>query len=337
MLWRSKRLRELVSIPAVAGVIVWLGGFLIWIYLVLQQASGEDMGSTWAHELKSHTISPTQFELGRWSVDILNSFKNFLPWLLLAPLLWCRAWTERISERWLPLFHSLRLAMAGCFVVVVLLPGSMPRYSLPILPLFCLLLGWVLPVSPVSHWSSRSWQRTVLALLVMAGVAGLVGLGLSGVSLLTVGTAVLTALIALSVLRWRHRFVTWPSIALATGILAASFILLFNAHGVQRLESRRMGREVALQLDQAVPKGATLHVFRPYMLSMLLYVKTPIRYVLEPKEIGPDVRYLLVRKTKAQGLMNDPLLLPREPKILATLQGPRVEPCVLFELRSGLH
>ena len=98
-------------------------------------------------------LSGDDFKLGSWLLNIPRGLAYFLPWTLLLPLVAKTKWTSN-SER--DLARALGWGVAFPFLLVNLLPGALPRYSMPALVPACWLMAMTLAAEEVR------WRGTVL-------------------------------------------------------------------------------------------------------------------------------------------------------------------------------
>ena len=69
---------------------------------------------------------------------------NFLPWVLGLPLFWRRATLSRLAPRDRLLVESARWPIVICAFALMLIPGMLPRYTLPLVIPYALLLALLL-------------------------------------------------------------------------------------------------------------------------------------------------------------------------------------------------
>ncbi|MCB1226537.1 MAG: glycosyltransferase family 39 protein, partial [Verrucomicrobiales bacterium] len=127
------RLKELIRPAHGVGVLAFL---LPWVPWALENARRNPQGDSqkvWADQI-THRIGFSEFDWSNWLLQIPQSLVNFLPWLLLLPLLWSPA----ITSQWPQLgrrgswMRGLRAGLVVGFLVIALLPSSRPRFMLPL-------------------------------------------------------------------------------------------------------------------------------------------------------------------------------------------------------------
>jgi hypothetical protein len=129
-----------------------------------------DVGHNWSTQLTGR-LTGDDFKLGAWLLNIPRGLAYFLPWTLLLPLVGKTKW-QRTSDR--NLAHALGWGAGLPFLVVNLLPGALPRYSMPALVPACWLMAMTLVAEEV-RWrgkilNDRTRFRLVLWIAITAGI-----------------------------------------------------------------------------------------------------------------------------------------------------------------------
>jgi len=313
--WRSRRLRELLTVQHAAGIALILVLCLGWVYLARQQTVATEMTGQWSHELLERVI-PDEIDYPLWGENILVAFANFLPWLLFVPLLWIGRFNAPVLAQRGGLFRGARLAMVISFAFFNLMPGSLSRYSLPVLPLASILLGWVLAEHTRPVPTDRLWRWAVLICLMGACVSaagGMVVLTAGPMAWLALAAAVLVTATAL----WKwDRIVGGVRLSLMTaGVLAVCamqygvFGTLIQKHGDKRKPTGQL-------VSAIVPAGEDLYLYKPGYQGFVCYLRQPLKYLLSPEQIGEPVRYMVI----AEALLTRPevqaRLAGRSPRIV---------------------
>jgi 4-amino-4-deoxy-L-arabinose transferase-like glycosyltransferase len=129
VLWQTKELSELRRWPHLLGLILMLAIFGAWAVPYLQMTEAGHVASVWSKQF-SGRVTDADFKLGDWLLNIPRGIAYLLPWVLL--LLFARfALLENEKDR--KLCRALSLGVAVPFVVVNLMPGALPRYTMPLL------------------------------------------------------------------------------------------------------------------------------------------------------------------------------------------------------------
>ncbi len=158
VLWQAGALQRLWSLPHLFGIVLMLGIFAAWAIPCLQQVQAGHAASVWTKQV-SGRVSGDGFKFGDWLMNIPRGVAYLLPWVTLLPLARF-ALLEDKKER--NFCRALSLGVAVPFVIVNLLPGALPRYTMPLLaPAIWLLaifirehaLLWPKPLRKAITWT----------------------------------------------------------------------------------------------------------------------------------------------------------------------------------------
>ncbi|MEY2481655.1 MAG: hypothetical protein QOK24_183 [Verrucomicrobiota bacterium] len=171
VLYGEGELRKLWQPAHVAGIVIMVGIFAAWAIPYWQTMHG-NLAATWSGEFTGR-LTADDFKLRNWILNIPRSLAYFLPWTLL--LVAKARWAEPAEQK---LARSLALGCAVPFLVVNLLPGALPRYSMPLLVPACWLMTMMLTAEEF-HWRWRragknlAFERRFRFVIFTAIVAGL--------------------------------------------------------------------------------------------------------------------------------------------------------------------
>jgi 4-amino-4-deoxy-L-arabinose transferase-like glycosyltransferase len=171
VLRREGQLRRLLSVPHLAGILIMIGIFAAWAVPYWQTMAGANVAQNWSVQLTGR-LTGDDFKLGSWLLNIPRGLAYFLPWTLLLPLVGRTKWAS-VSDG--DLARALGWGAAVPFLLVNLLPGALPRYSMPALVPACWLMAMTLAAPEVR------WQERIL--------------GASGRRRFVIGTAVFAAIV----------------------------------------------------------------------------------------------------------------------------------------------
>ena len=129
VLWQAEELRQLWSWPHLAGIILMLAIFSAWAVPYLQVTEAGHTAGVWSRQF-SGRLSGEDFKFGDWLLNIPRGIAYLLPWVVLFPF---ARFAELETERERNLARALSLGVVIPFFVVSLAPGSLPRYTMPLL------------------------------------------------------------------------------------------------------------------------------------------------------------------------------------------------------------
>jgi len=146
MNWRKKGTGAiwdtgLASWAHLCGIVIMLGIFALWCVPYMRHASTMGAGGVWARQMEQRVgggSSSTVF------VNFLRSLVNFLPWALALPLFWRNATLARLPGRERLLVEAARWPIVICAFALMFIPGMLPRYTLPLVIPYALLLALLL-------------------------------------------------------------------------------------------------------------------------------------------------------------------------------------------------
>ena len=158
VLWQAGELRRLRSGPHVVGLLLMLGIFAAWAIPCLELVQAGHVANVWSKQF-SGRVSGEDFKLGDWLLNIPRGIAYLLPWVALLP---CARFALLEDEADRKFCRAVSLGVAIPFVFVSLMPGSLPRYTMPLLtPAIWLLaifirehaLLWPKPLRKAITWT----------------------------------------------------------------------------------------------------------------------------------------------------------------------------------------
>ena len=158
VLWQAGELKRLRSVPHFVGILLMLGIFAAWAIPCLLMAQAGHVANVWTKQF-SGRVSGDNFKLGDWLLNIPRGIAYLLPWVALLPF---ARFTLLENEDDRKLCRALSLGVAFPFLVVSLMPGALPRYTMPLLaPAIWLLaifirehaLLWPKPLRKAITWT----------------------------------------------------------------------------------------------------------------------------------------------------------------------------------------
>ena len=109
-----------------------------------------DLAQTWSVQLTGR-LTGDDFKLESWLLNIPRGLAYFLPWTLLLPLVPRVKWPSASEHN---LARALGWGAAVPFLLVNLLPGGLPRYSMPALVPACWLMAMTLAAQEI-RWPGK--------------------------------------------------------------------------------------------------------------------------------------------------------------------------------------
>jgi 4-amino-4-deoxy-L-arabinose transferase-like glycosyltransferase len=176
VLFRARELRSLWQPAHFVALVVMLGIFAAWAIPYWQAMRAENFVQTWSAQFTGR-LGGDDFKLGSWLLNIPRGLAYLLPWALVLPLV---RGAQLATPRETQLSRALVWGCAISFLCVNLLPGALPRYSMPALVPACWLLGMTLAAGEIrapKWWrfaadlSPERRMRLVISIALAAGLA----------------------------------------------------------------------------------------------------------------------------------------------------------------------
>ncbi len=147
--WKSSRGKEpgaavdtgLASWAHLCGLILMLGVFALWCVPYMRQVASLGAGGVWARQIEQRVGGGNRSTI---FINFLRSLVNFLPWALALPLFWRRYTLALLSPRDRLLVEAARWPIVVCAFALMLIPGMLPRYTLPLVIPYALFLALLL-------------------------------------------------------------------------------------------------------------------------------------------------------------------------------------------------
>lgn len=300
-------LPELWSMPHLASLALAAGIFCAWALPYHFLTARLHAEGVWVEQLKEH-VGGGSLEMKHWLVNIPRALVNGLPWIVLAPLWWSPRVLVGLGEpgdadadRLRTLVRAARWPLAIGFVGLMLIPGILPRYTLPLYPAGALLLALV--ARQLTSDQRVIWWRCNQYLLRLVFVVAVVNLAIvhdAGLYpwlafVFTMGF-VIGDFTANQVESWRlepHRLAGW------SGIVAVCGIFVFAVDFMPGMRVREEWRSVGRGIDKALPAGAVLHVIDHGYDPALFYVHRPCAFVPDAGSLPGNAGYVFACDAEA--------------------------------------
>ncbi len=358
VLGSAKRWRDLLHPAHFASVAVSAGLFAAWAVPYFKTPETKDAAAVWKRQ-GIDRFTDSEFNPSNYFLNIPRALSDQLPWLLFAPVLIAalrrkRGGTPdpRLSEGTTPVSSSaedivgpsimgaLAWATGACFFLVLLIPGTLPRYVLPLgAPLAVLLAGALAGVGAESR-VLRRWHlvnRVLAALLLLACCAAPFIVSASQAE--PGGFPPIRAALLCSPLLFLGAFMVARrpvalrvgGLAAATGVVLAIGISLYAIAAIPWIIRRDDLRPMAAAIDAAIPSGEPLIIHDPGYLAAIFYLRTPYRYALSRDEIPLGAPWVLVRGKERRSFAE------KRPDLVVAqvIAGPRGDELLLLQGSGG--
>ncbi len=321
VLWRAKELAQLRRGPHFAGIAIMLGIVALWAVPYFQRHP--EALAVWNHQMAGR-VTQNKFDGESYALNIPRGLIDALPCLLFAPVLWSRRkmWTGREAA----LVQGTMLAVVVCFFTMLLVPGVLTRYVLPLgLPLALLL---ALAMAEEKHDPPRDalrlwWHANA------GGALGLLALAIASPTAVAIGeqkhlrvvgerfggmatfivwpilAASAVIIVCLVVFVGRKKFARPTRLAGASAALFGAAAMLYAAVAVPFINHADNLRPLAAAIDAEISTGEKLCIFDPEYQPAIFYLRTPYFYATTIKELPGDTRYFLTRSGNRKKLQRE--------------------------------
>ena len=236
--------RVLVHPAHFVGLVVMIGVAAAWAIPFVHATASQVAIDKWSGQYTGR-LKGIDFKFLDWIQNVPRSLIYFLPWVLLFPFARFSKLPKQGEQQ---LARALSWGTAVPFLVVNLVPGGLPRYSMPAIVPASWLLGMICAGTALQcsrRWmkDERVWTKVVAAFVGLGIVIGAIG---------------------------------YPVTAIV-------------------LRNRQQVKKAAAEINALVPPNETLYAVNPDYQPVFFYVKSPVQYVSNVKNLPGDVHYFLVR------------------------------------------
>jgi 4-amino-4-deoxy-L-arabinose transferase-like glycosyltransferase len=303
VLYSEGKLRSFFNWAHLCGLLVMAAIVAAWAIPYFHEVAASDAGAVWKRQFVER-VTGAEIDFKKYLLNIPNGLANHLPWVLFAPLLWQRGADDAMYPRGRSVLIGARNGVVACFVVLLLIPGVLPRYVQPLIAPFSVILGSVLLNCPRQYrhyWRYVLFGLTfVLFLAALAGPYAVAEYGrrpdaiqwVSGIAIFfVIGTS-------LCLMHLRRRLHDTLHLTVWTGLIAAMAMIVMATVAMPVIQTHDNIRIFANQIDDRLD-GAPLYAFNmddyAPLLGTLFYLDGPVRYVPEADDAPAEPAYYLVR------------------------------------------
>jgi 4-amino-4-deoxy-L-arabinose transferase-like glycosyltransferase len=265
---------------AVPGAAVMAAMFVPWMLYMRRLFPG------FAEGVFSEQVTDRASGTGPWTVnpDVLLYFQSLLtltlPWVAFVPGACAVALMRRFREHRGGLAYLL-LWSVGLVLLFTASAAKREHYILPMLPAFCLLMGYAAEDALFNHrWISERLMRLLGAGHGLAAVGGVIAVAVlaavgktfpnreQGWATAGIALAAAVPMAAGGVLAWRGR------LRVLIGLLATTMLVFYVGYWgtLPRWDERRPIRDFAVEVSQRVPPGDELYHWGDAQAKMAYYV-----------------------------------------------------------------
>ncbi len=244
--------RSLFCAAHFLSILIWAGLFIVWTQAASSQVQTDRMLSRWSSEILIRFWPDNLNWMNRLEV-FGRSFLNLMPWLLLAGLLWKKSIINSLENDKQKTFRAIRNAGVSGFIMITLLPASEARYSMPVIPILCLLLGWIIPLLPANPNQDKQLLKTLSIAISLLSVTALILYAITGYH--KIGLMPVTLGILMSFGVWRYRSQLTGSVKVLSVLACAIMLGSMNyaIFGGMLIEDHQSRKPWGLRINEILP------------------------------------------------------------------------------------
>jgi 4-amino-4-deoxy-L-arabinose transferase-like glycosyltransferase len=296
ILWRQRRLSELRSFAQLCAVVLMVAIFTAWAVPHLQTPEARTATKEWSDQFTGR-LALQEFHWKDWLLNYPRALCNFLPWILFLPF--GMGLEGRRNQENEPFIFGLEFGSLITFLIVMLAPGALPRYTMPLLVPVCLLAAYRIKQAPSLN---RPWKYILMGLTAVLLLASAVGLFFSHERIF-IGLAVILCganLLFLGPLRYRNPESQTTTLTVGTGILTVAAIFFYVDAILPRMPETL--RQRAALIAKIVPPGQTIYAVDPGPQPLFFYLRKPWSYISDWNQLPQNAKYVLAGGRSEPGL-----------------------------------
>ncbi len=324
ILWRQRKLSELRSFSHLSAVVLMIAMFAAWAIPHLQTPEARTATKEWSDQFTGR-LALQEFHWRDWLLNYPRALSNFLPWLLFLPFgrglegrckqsppaqgvasnappaqgVASNAPPGRSNQENEPFIFGLECGSLITFLIVMLAPGALPRYTMPLLVPVCLLAACRIKRAPSLRQPWKYMLTGLTAVLLLASAAGF----FFSHERIFIGFAVILCganLLFLGSLRYRNPESETTILSVGTGILTVAAIFFYADAILPRLPETL--RQRAARIAKIVPPGETIYAVDPGPQPLFFYLRKPWSYIADWNQLPQNAKYVLAGGRNEPGL-----------------------------------
>ena len=332
--WKERNWRPLFHPAHFVGILVMLGIFAAWAIPFAHAAGSTTATTKWFSQFIGR-LKGTDFEFIRWVRNIPQGLLYFLPWTVFLPLIRFDTFSQEKDRQ---LARALAWGAAVPFVLVLLVPGDIPRYAMPALVPACWLLAATFCQENLRwpRWTG-AWVGAWVGIGVGASVGNAVRAGIDVA--VGIGVAVgVAAGVAVGTWCWNRlggkefSFKVRRGMIIAIVALACVLMWTYAIAIVPKLDRRQRIKRLAAQVDAAVPNSEIIYALDPNYQPIFFYLRSKLIYASEIADVPADAHYLLVRPEREDEVLESNRWSPHQPHRIMRSTDYRKESILLLKI-----
>lgn len=343
----EKKLKELVTMRHLSGILVMLAVFLAWAlpaFLVRPKDNEIEkqatMSGEWISDVLDCMVGMDKLDVAGWLMNIIQSLVYFLPWLLFFPYL--RSIKCPDDKRLI--LKGLMMALAAGFILVALLPGTRARYFVPLISISCILTGLMFSNITLKDATRNLWKNVLFGislLSICSLAAGIFLVNMRHVGKIldffkvkiispleipgfmpTMGAAAVTIGVLVLIYWSKGKCFDSLSLSVLTGLLVSVLSFQFAVFTIPVMKQVEVKRPAGMEINKFLPPKEPVYLFnfgisnyRPFVY----YIRPPVKYIFRDDEITDKVKYVLFDADSYNKRLLEPGIIKRKPVVLTKI------------------
>lgn len=319
VLWKVKSMKSLLHPAHFVGLTLMAGIFAAWAVPYFQTEAANKATQVWQDQIANRVVE-NKSSWTDYAMNLPRGVGDLLPWVVLAPVVVAMARRSNSdsaetgqdeSDEALRQAAAMLLVSSILFAGLLLIPGILPRYVLPLtVPM---ALGAAVFIGQIAEPFRVDWHRVnqvlvglIVLVALIAPIAAALIVEIDGAKWKVVGYDWKTAIPAIGAstiafllagFLWSRRAVmlTPSYLAVSTAAVLGVGSLLYGSVAPRHIALKDDLRPLATRINKSIPAGAELVILDPGYQPAFFYLECRHRYAAETRDIPPGAEFVLAR------------------------------------------
>jgi 4-amino-4-deoxy-L-arabinose transferase-like glycosyltransferase len=318
VLWGMRSMRSLLHPAHFVGLLLMIGICAAWAVPYFKTEAANTTTKVWQDQIANRVVE-NRSSWSDYAMNLPRGVGDLLPWVVLAPVVVTMVRRakdasrgEREGDLQLRLVATAMLiASSVLFAGMLLIPGVLPRYVLPLsVPI---ALGAAVFIAEITERVRTWWHRVnqvVVGLVALAALAapvaaavligevkdkqGIVGFDWRA-AVPAIGAATVAFVVAGYLWSRRAVMLTPTYLAISSAAVLGAGSLLYGTAAPRLIATKDDLRPLADRINKSIPTTSELVIYDPDYQPALFYLKCRHRYAAETRDIPAGAEFVLAR------------------------------------------
>jgi 4-amino-4-deoxy-L-arabinose transferase-like glycosyltransferase len=316
VLWRARSMKSLLYPSHFLGFALMAGMFAAWAVPYFRTEAANKATKVWQDQIANRVVE-NKSSWSDYAANLPRGTGDLLPWLILAPVVVSIARRPKDASgvtgetegdaQLRQVAATTLIASSVVFVGMLLVPGVLPRYVLPLSA--PIALGAAVFLSGTKGWALTAWHRVNQILIGLIAVIAMAAPMAPYTFLdternreqmaagLSLAVAAATASFVVAGILWARRPIQLNPrfLVISSGAVIAAASLLYGSVAVRFIVAHDDIRPLAERINKSIPPGAELVIYDPDYQPAFFYLKCRHRYAAETRDIPAGAEFVLAR------------------------------------------